>query len=50
MPDEQNLGPSRIVIRDNSEAQVLPAPGPSSSAVVIGGIEHGNNPPSESFR
>ena len=50
MSDEQNPGPSRIVLRDDIEARVLPAPGPSTSAVVTGGIEHGNNPPGESFR
>jgi len=50
MLDEQNPGPSRIVFRDESEAQVLPAPRTSTSAVVIGGIKHGNNPPSESSR
>jgi len=50
MLDEQNPGPSRIVFRDDMEAQVLPAPGSSTSAAMTDGIEHGSNPPGESFR
>ena len=45
--DEKNPRPSRIIFYDKSEDQGHPVPGTSTSAVVVGGAEPGNDPTGE---